>query len=317
VAQSTPELEDPMADQLDYVLDLRAVLKAVLKWSWVILIFALAGLVYGVNETTNFVPKYTAKMTISPKVASAPIGGGTASSGPGLKSTLAAVLGNNSPATTGEMFQRLRLIMKSQQLARRLDEEHGLSRDIFASSWDSEKGAWKTPIKTEPTWRQRLNTYLQQTQSLEPGTEALASAVGGMIEFIPVEETLFWEVQIMHPEGEAALRWLTMIFTTADELLREQGREKLRQQVNFLRLRLEKAELGDLRAALYGALLNGEKALHMTKSNLPYAADIIEPAFVSALKTKPNLTKLIAVPTLGAAFAALLLVLMISIFLRE
>jgi hypothetical protein len=316
--ETVSKMPNEMPDAADYVLDLRTVLKSVLKWSWLIVVLGLVGLVYGLNKTTQFNPSYTAKMIISPQAPAPGFGsGGTSNSAAGLTSRIAAVLGGPGASSGGEMFERLKLVVKSQQLARRLDERHGFSREIFASSWDSEKGDWKPKVKMEPSWRQRLDTFLHQTQNLSIGTEALARAVGGMVQFVKVGETQFWEVQIKHSDPEIALRWLIIIFAEADKLLRDQDRAKMRQQVQFLQERVKTAELAGLRVALYGALIGQEKSLHMMESGLPYAANIVEPAYASALKTTPNLVNLIAIPTFGAAFIGLMLVILISVFIKE
>jgi hypothetical protein len=298
-------------------LDLRTVLKSILKWSWIIVILAVIGLVYGVSETANFVPKFTAKMIIAPQKFESGIGESQPrSSGGGITTTLIAALGN-AEGNAGGMFQRLRFVMKSQQLARRLDEQHSLSREIFASRWDSERGAWKTVAKAAPTLVQRLGAYLHQEQSVLRGSEALARAVEGMVELEPIKKTEFWEIRIRHTSRETALRWLKIIFTSADRLLREQDREKIRERILFLRTRTEKAELAGFRAALYGSLIRQEKNLHMLDSDLPYSVIIIEPAFASDLKTMPNLLKTIVVPVAGSSFIGVVIVLLFSVFFKE
>lgn len=315
--RSTPELQSTDAAQLDYVLDLRTVLKVILKWSWITLLLAAVGLVYGVLETAKFVPQYTAKMIIAPQTRQGDVGERMPQSGGrGIATTLAVALGN-SGGGAGVMFQRLQFVLKSHQLARRLDEQHGLSREIFASRWDSEKGAWKTVVKAEPTLLQRLGAYLHQDQSVAQGTEALALAVGGMVEFVPIKETEFWEMRVSHTNRDTALRWLKIIFTSADRLLRAQDRETIREQIRFLRTRTEKADLEGFRAALYGALIDQEKKLHMIDSDLIYSTDIIEPAFTSDLKTMPNLLKTIVAPAVGGGFFGLIIILFLTVFFRE
>ena len=147
-----------------------------------------------------------------------------------------------------------------------------------------------------------LDILLHQKQTLEPGIELLARSIGGMMQFRNIEDTSFWMVQVDHADSAVALRWLGMIYAEADDLLRDQDRTKLQNQLQYLRLRLQNAELSSLRAGLFSALISQEKSLHMMESGLPYAADIIEPAYASALKTKPNLMKTIGVPAGGAAF---------------
>jgi hypothetical protein len=294
------------------------VVKAVLKWSWIIVILAVGGFVYGVLQTAKFTPQYTAKMTIaSQKSPGALESGSTGGIGSGvLTSKLVAVLGA-SGGGSGDPFQRLRLVLKSRQLAQRLDEKYNLSREIFADRWDSEKSAWKTPVKSELTFRKRLNAYLHQTQSPVTGAEALARAVGGMIKFDPVENTEYWVISVSHPDSDTALRRLNLVFAAADRLLREQDREKIKEKIRFLRTRTERAELDGLRSALFGALIGAEKNLYMLDSSQPYAAEVVEPAFVSVLTTSPNLSKTVVIPAIGAGFLGMVLVLMISIFIRE
>jgi hypothetical protein len=277
----------------------------------------MIGLVYGVLETASFVPKFTAKIIIAPQKSQGSIGeGAPRSEGSGVAASLMAALGG-SGGQTGGMFQRLKFLMKSQQLAQRLDEQHKLSREVFAGRWDSERGVWKTVAKTEPTFSEQLGAYLHQDQAVLRGSEALARAVGGMVELEPIKKTNFSEIRLSHTNRETALRWLQIIFTSADQLLREQDREKIREQIRFLQTRTEKADLAGFRSALYGALISQEKNLHMIDSEQSYSADIIEPAFASELKTMPNLLKTIAAPVAGGGFVGLLIVVLISIFLKE
>lgn len=312
-----PDLQSIDAAQMDYVLDLRTVLKAVLKWSWIAVIFTLIGVVYGTLETAKFVPEYTAKIVIAPQSPK----GNTAGSlqparGNGLTTTLLTALGNPG-AEPGGMFERLRFAFKSQQLARRLDEQYSLSQEIFAGRWDVEKGVWKTAVSVEPTFFEQLDIYLHQDQANILGTEALAMAVGGMVKFEPIKKTQFWEISVSHTDRDTALRRLKIIFSAADQLLRQQDREKMLEQIAFLRTRTEKSDLAGFRAAIFGALIQQEKNLHMIDSDLIYSADIVEPAFASEMKSKPNLMKTILVPAVGGGFVGLVLVLLVSVFLRE
>ena len=132
-----------------------------------------------------------------------------------------------------------------------------------------------------------------------------------------IEDTSFWTIQVDHIEADVAPRWLRIIYAEADDLLRDLDRKKLQNQSQFLRMRLQDAELASLRSSLFGAPVSQMKALHMMESDLPYAADIIEPAYAFGLKTTPNLLKTIGVPAGGAAFGGLVLIILISIFIKE
>lgn len=313
----TSDLQTTDVAHLDYVLDLRTVLVTVVKWSWIIIIFTGIGAFYGVKDSANFVPKHTAKMVIATQKNQGSIGGNAPRGRDGnLTSTIMQALG-----TRGEksdlMLQRIRYILKSRQLAIRLDEKFNLSREVFASRWDSKKGTWKTVTKAEPTLRDRLDIYLHQNQPRLSGPEALAIAVGNLVQITKIKKTEFWEVSLSHVDRDTALRWLRIIFKSADQLLREQDRQKMKEQIRFLRSRTEKAQLAGFRAALFGALIQQEKNLHLIDSDLPYSAHIVEPAFASEIRTMPNLMKTIGLPTLVAGFIGLLIVLLISVFVKE
>lgn len=149
--RSTRELHSANDEELDYVLDLRSVLKAVLKWSWIMIVFAIVGLAYGVTETAKFVPQYTAKMVIAPQSSEGSGGGdlergGAAGGGSSITTTLMAALGG-AGTKSGGLFERLQFALKSPQLARRLDEKHNLSREIFASRWAPRKAPGKCLLK--------------------------------------------------------------------------------------------------------------------------------------------------------------------------
>jgi len=306
----------------DMVLDVRAIFWGFFKYSWIIVIFAAYGFYQGYKEARAFEPQYVASMVVLPQAQ----GGGLSVSGgaggggggaTGLAAGLSAVLGVGGGSQGTGAFDRLKLLMGSQDLARRLDERYGMLRGVFASRWDAEKQDWKPRVVAEPTWRQRFLASLHQGGSIEPGYEALSRYVKGVLQFEPVEGTGFWRVKVYHTEKARALELLTQIYQTADDLLRAQDREKTRRKLQYLEQRMQETSITELRQALLAALIKEEHSAHMLEGDLPYGADIVDPPFVSDLKTSPVLIKTIGVPFVGSAAVGFFVVLLFAVFRAE
>jgi len=306
----------------DAVLDLRSIFWGLIKWSWIIVVLAAYGFYGGYKEARNFTPEYVASMIVEPHSQGGGVivgggAGGRAAAG-GLAAGLTAALGVGSGGGQGTgAFDRLKLLMSSIELAKRLDDRYGMLREVYADRWDAEKQEWKQRVDPEPTLRNRIMASLHQTGSLEPGYEALSRYVNGVVQFEQIELTGFWRVKVQHQDRDRALELLQRIYNEADDLLRQQDRRKLRRKMEYLETRIQETAITDLRRALLASLVKEEHSAHLLSGNLPYGADIVEPAFVSGIKSRPNLVKTIGIPTVGGAAVGFFLALLIAVFRAE
>jgi len=305
---------------------LRGIFKQVLIWSWIVPLCAAVGFYHGFQKTKAFVPKYVASMIVVPNSQSGgmeSLQGGV--SGTGLRNALTTAIGLSAQSSSSGVFDRLKLMMASPDLARRLDEEYGMVREVFASKWDEESQSWRRPTNPDPSLMERAMSALHQDQYLQPGAEALARYVSSVIAFSPAKlpgakapgDTEFVLVEVTHVDRDRALELLNRIYWTADDLLRSHEKEKVRSKIRYLEARIRNSATSDLRNFLTASLIRELNSEHLLEGELPYAAEVLQPAFVSDLKTAPVLTKTIGVPTFFAAAVGFVLVLLISVFRAE
>lgn len=299
----------------DFILDVRSIIVESLKRAWVIPIFTIVGLYMGVQNAHEFVPKYQATMIIAPRAPSGVVN--TQAQNTGLKSVVSLLAGRSGGGGGNALLDRMRLLMESQQLAKKLDEKYGMLRTVYAGQWDAEKGEWRKKSEEDLSWREKIDKYLNVYGSLPPGPEALARYIGGTLVFDEIKETSFSTVKVEHEDRDRALELLQQVYWTADELLREQDKVKTLERISYLQSRIEATSIAGLRTALTSALVSAEQNAHLMSGGLPYAADVIDPPFVSDMKTKPSLIKFIAAPAVIATALGMLLVLLYVVFRME
>jgi len=278
-----PQLKGAVAARPEeVVIDLRDVVIALLRGSWLIVLFALVGGYFGVQEVHRYVPKYEAKMILAPPEGS---DGGSATSGSLLLSTIGINVDGGSRVTP---LARLKQILSSHELARRLQERHGLMQLVFHSSWDERTRSWIPPAEEPSEYRRLYRDYFHQPKPRTPDIEALAKYVGGMVTIKEDPGAPFFRLQVLDRDRDFALFLLRTTYEEADKLLREQDREQVLQKQAYLRAQLEKPSIVDIREMLIGMLRGEVRRAMLLASDLPYAARIIEPARVSAAPTSPN-----------------------------
>lgn len=327
VANPNPPAEAvPMYNE-GAVLDIRAVISKLLKYMWIPVLFGGIGLYIGVTDTLEFTPKYQAAMIVLPNktgiggAAGAPVGG---AGGGGVAASLTAFFGTSQSTSEGP-FERLRLSLRSEGLAQRLDEKYGMVREVFASQWDEENQTWKERREEDLPLRERIMRKLHQGEPLKPGREALARFVQGTLQFervvvdtgVGATSSSFWKIYVENQDKERALELLTRIYWTADDFLRDRERESVGKKLKYLESRIREAEITEIRQSLIAALVQEERTAHLLRGDLPYAADIIVEPSVSDVRTRPVLVKTVGVPMMTGIGIGLALALFIAIFRAE
>lgn len=295
--------------EVDDLVDVRVIVWAWIKWSWLIVVFMGIGAYMAYGDVRTFTPAYIASMTIEP--VSAESSGGISS----LTSAVGGALGIEVSGGGGaDPLMRLQVMLGSRVLAARLQEKYGLLQAIDEGSWDDEAGAWREPQD------QKSGGFLQElfppAPWVAPNIESLAKYVSGAV---IIDESIgkgFVEISFRHPDRKFAHYFLDVVFTELDDLLREQDRANSRERREYLRSRLADAKLVDSRQALVSLLTGEERQAMLLESDLPYVGSIIDPLYVSATPTRPNYRRIMAVPIAGGALLALLLITLVVVFRR-
>lgn len=126
---------------------------------WIILatvVATAAGVAYALLAT----PVYSASGTIAPKETQGSNSGGFLSQFGGLGGMVASSVGG---AGGNPIIDRVEIILKGNELATTVIEEHSLLPLLFPKSWDAKKGVWKTTGKWKgPPPMRKAADYLRQ-----------------------------------------------------------------------------------------------------------------------------------------------------------
>ena len=310
----TSEAEDTVVGQAPELrdhgpIDLRVLFIFWLKWSWTAIPFVVVAIYLGYQELKAFQPQFLATMVVAPNSGGAEPAGLSSAVG----NALGVSIGGGSSAS---LFDRLEVMVGSVVLASRLQEEQNLLYEVYAGSWDDENKAWIVPQGEEFEKQQRRLRFLRKNTWIAPNLESLARFVGGTVRFETVKGT-FKRISVRHVDPDFALRILSLAYFTADELLREQDRAESRNRRRYLDAQLASTVNLDSRNALVSLLTSEQRRSMLLESELPYAARIIEPAFVSQLPTEPNLQDIFALRLILAVIACLLILTGYSLLRNE
>ncbi|MEQ8247489.1 MAG: hypothetical protein RID42_07375 [Alphaproteobacteria bacterium] len=298
----------PPASLSSDFIDLRWLAKIWLRWSWLAVLAGLVGAYFGLETVKNTTPVYKASMIVQPDAGSS--SGGSAAS---LAIGEALGLGGDIGGGNATAFGRLQVVIGSLSLARELQREHHLMQVVFGG-WDEESKQWLRPEGKKFERQQRFRRWIGLSLWSAPDEEDLASYLAGSIKFEASETPGFHEVSYRHPDPEIALRVLSIAYRAADSRTRAQDLVESVQRRNYISRQLSEVRLVDSRQALINLLTSAEREAMMLESDLPYAARIIEPEFVSSNFEEPNVVVMVGLRAAIGAGVMLLLVTMVALF---
>tara|TARA_B100000686_G_C16648873_1_gene894393 strand:- start:161 stop:1114 length:954 start_codon:yes stop_codon:yes gene_type:complete len=293
------------------VVDLRYILIVWIKWSWILVPLILIGIYFGYRDLKSFVPVYEAKLLLQTSA-------GTSQQSAQL-SQIANVLGGDSSQSLsgGATFTRLRLMIKSPILASHLQKKYGLMQEIYSDSWDSASNSWIKPDGKDFKKNEARKRFFKQPLWNPPNVEALADHIGGMVKFKDLPEQGFIHAVTTHTNPNEAKRFLNIIFSEADQLIREQDRARAIKRLKYLINKLEEVTNIDHRGSLISLLTKEQGKLMFLDSEGSYTAKIVDPIFVSRNPTSPDTRMMFAIPIIISNIIGFSILTLIALFIRE
>lgn len=301
-----PSVSTPVRAVHTDVIDVSMVFRALARKWWLLLLFAGIGLINGYMNLQSFQPAFEARMIV------APAGGSTSptQSLRGIASTIGLQVQGSDEATP---FDRLMIVVGSLTFANRLQQDYGLLQEIYSSNWDAERQEWMRPTGSDFERRESIRSFLRMPTWQPPSEEQLAEYLGGVLEFKEMKDSPFFVVSTQNTDRERALELLRLVYFEADEMLRQQDRTGAVQRKGYLLGQLQNENRNFLRDVLLQLLAQEEQKAMLLKSDVPYAARVVEPPFVSSSPSAPNFPILIGVPIVFwvgiAAFAVVIIAL--------
>ena len=166
--------------------------------------------------------------------------------------------------------------MTSVASARQLAEQDWVLPALFPEAWDSAARRWYPPDGLGPQAERSIAWLLGRKGWRPPGPEALAKRLSERLQVGPFGGSGLQRLELRHRDRETALRLLSLVHATADQMVRQAAAERADSQINYLRQRLATVDLVEHRRALETLLMDQERRRMLIQADRPYAAALLE-----------------------------------------
>jgi hypothetical protein len=254
-------------------------------------------------------PRYPVDMVLAPQISDQVQGSslGSALGGQGGSGGLAASLFGLSGGRVDTNFEKFRLLYISSQTATAVDQRFHLLPRLYPG-WDEGTHSWKMPplslfnapgrilrlVFRRPVWR-------------IPTPADLASVLTGQISIVKDDENSFLTVTSISRNPRETEALLAALADAANEILRRQAQQQSAQQIHYLSTELNVVSNSDHRQVLTQLLLGQEQNLMLSRSNLPYAAQILNPPTTHYDQPRPGISVTLLFAGIIGLFAGIFL----------
>ena len=243
---------------------------------WLVLVAAIAAILLAAFVLKRDGPVYTATMVVAP--AQQDLGAASRLvSHLDQYADLAALA--QAPArleavTTMELYLEL---LRSPELARRLQEEHRLLQEIFPDQWDAASQSWRVESHFVASIKEVVLGFFGYPAWQPPTPANLAQYLSERLQISRSGATSLRRIQMSDPNGEFAARLIGLVHATADDLVREDAQRRIDRQIAHLEQELATGGEPVRIEALRSMLAEQYRAQAMLASDVPVAAQIVSP----------------------------------------
>ncbi|MBM3555167.1 MAG: hypothetical protein FJX47_06395 [Alphaproteobacteria bacterium] len=304
---------EPVEYQSGEVIDLKRIAGFFWRARWVLVLALIVGLLGGYRAATNYQPVYEASMTIMP--ISGQFSSGS-SAGPAAASGVAAIGIALGPKPVSN-FERLRVLVGSQDFAQYLNEKYDLMTLFFGDAKDPKSRLWRKPEGSRYESDENLRRKLGLGVWAEPNLGSLASAVRDSLKFKEINQGMFYKVSLAHPDRERALWLLQTIFREADGKLRDADRGESTEKRRYLDQQLRAASVVELRTALAQLISMEERQAMLLAGDLAYSARIVDSPEVTSQPLPQQILAIMLPWIIGSLLFAVVAALLATLIVSE
>ena len=283
-ARSGPRGRWPLPDEISVA----GMLGTLLRGWWLLLLVTLIAMLAAAAYLRSRAPLYTATMIVAP--ASRDLGAVNR-----LVEDLDQYLNLAALAETPVKLERVSDMERylemfgSLALAERLEAEHGLLRQVFWSDWDEASQSWKAPDGALENAYHALLQAFGFPGWTEPDLRSLADYLGSNIKIRKMTENAMRRLRLSNAKPELARSVLELAHTTNDRLLREAAQTWVGRQIAQLEAELAGPVTSAARREALAAILTEHyRTQALLLADLPYAAEVFDPATVPPTPTSAN-----------------------------
>jgi uncharacterized protein involved in exopolysaccharide biosynthesis len=202
-------------------------------------------------------PQYQAEVVFMPIVDS---GAGQLGQLAGNLGGLASLVGINvgSSNQSDESLEYLR----SRSFARGFIERHNLMPLLFAPSWDSVRGNWRSSDKV-PTMSAGVEKFTNKIRTISEDRRA------GTV-----------TLNVTWSNREVAARWANAMLSEADAELRERAQREISKSIEYLKEESAKTTMIELRGAIFKVMEAQLKNSTLARTRDAYAFRVVDPATI-------------------------------------
>lgn len=216
-------------------------------------------------------------------------------------------LGDETLSDFARYVYLLSAVPITEKLLAQPDFATGLLPRLFPERWDTTHKVWHLPGGIIG-WGQRiiLGVVGRETWST-PDAQRLSQWLRQRLNTDTIARTPMRRLSLRHPDRALAVMLLSRLHEAADSHLRTEAERRTQTQIAYIRKRATTVTYQDHRQALAGLLAEYERVATMLAIDLPFAADVIEPAYAQSLPEIPDPLLLFPLAmTAGAALGLLL-----------
>lgn len=227
----------------------------------------------------RLIPSQTSEVVLGPQANSAAIGG-------------ILSLGRSQDVRPSP-FMRFNETLYSQAVAERMIElDPGIMPVIFEGQWDAETGTWKQPDGPLSGVGRTIKAALGRDEWRAPDARLLRKFIMNEVVFAESGRMGVYDMSFEFQDPDFARHFMRLLFTSADNIVRESDIRWTRAMEQFIAERLEEVTQIDQRAELQRLRGQNERMLILASVDEPYSAMLFDGPVVSADPTSPNVPKM-------------------------
>lgn len=233
---------------------------------------------------------YPTEMLLAPQQNNSSQG----SSLPGGLSGAASLLGFRAEALSSD-FEKFRVIYVSPQTAGIVDGHLHILEKSFPG-WNRQLRRWEMPpLSLSNAPRRFVRWIFGRPVWRAPNLDDLASALSDEITITKRDADPFLIVSSQSRTPKLTETLMLELVNAANDILRKQAQHQAAVQIDYLGKELQTVSNTEHRQVLTTLLLGQQQNLMLSRSDLPYAAQILSPPTTHFDQPKPSITLTLAI----------------------
>ena len=291
----------------DDEINLRELFGALWRGKFLIMLCVIVAIALAALYLRSAERKYTAKYVFKPVVSEDVM--------PSLSGLggLASLAGVSLPSSSSSDFLTFKFLLKSEEVAAEILEDHKFVQDIFSSEWDKEREIFRKPpdqgYTTFLRMIKKLLTGQDKQDYVAPNAARLSHWMKDAFNSSEDLKTGFLTLSAETPNPNLILQVMARATEEADRLLKERYIESAEQTMGFYQKQLAKARAREHKEALAKLIAQEDQKLMLASKGTYFVAEPLTRPSVSINPTSPKASLVLALSVVLGGFVGAALIL--------